>query len=65
MAPKIEDLELDIKYLLKLCKSQYVRGQGTQAAFEMGVEEALTQVLNYIQNNEYFNVKELNLEHES
>jgi hypothetical protein len=59
------DLESELLYILKLCKSQYVRGMCTQSAYEMGVQTALEQVLDFIQNNKSFDVEELNLEHEA
>ena len=59
------DLESELLYLLKLCKSQYVHGMCTQSAYEMGVQTALEQVVNFIQSNRPFDIEELNLEHEA
>jgi hypothetical protein len=59
------DLESELLYILKLCKSQYVHGMCTQSAYEMGVQTALEQVLDFMQNNKAFDIEELNLEHEA
>jgi hypothetical protein len=63
---KIEDVELEIKYLLKLCKSQCITNpHDIDTAYLYGVRDTLKEVLKYIEIKEPIDVNELLLEHEN
>jgi hypothetical protein len=63
---KIEDVELEIKYLLKLCESQVPsRVYDFDSTFQSGVRDTLKEILKYIETKEPIDVAELMLEHEN